>query len=607
MREFLLGFVLAIIVIAALVVVPHFLPQSTAPSAREAARQAELARRELMTYRVSMPDAAERANLEELKDADFEKLIAQKQERFEELGRQFSQEVSQVKRASAKLDNSGLPPSELKPVSTSASGLRSAVSAFESDARANAKLLEDADRSAREALSDGGDELEVGHIAGTVKLVKAEQTLGQARVLRADMTRLEALLLETAAKWADARAAADYHASIDVKGIEENLAADLETMQADVAKAQAEVTELGELIGRNGALLTETRENIATLRDKQVEMEDQGFTLGDDESFADYRERYRDLVERLRVLQEREHVLAFGGIEGGQVAGDDLVSGEIRGGTQVLGLDELKSQLARAETRLERYQSGVQALERQIAMMRKLDDEASSRRGDHEQRMSTLGGQIDQLQERLNNLANEAFDLEDKAISAAKEAQRAYATASRAAGKWISDASDLQRNKDPQRLNERLKRIINDKSIKPFGGAAEASAKLLEGRIQAERALALRDFANALQRVRTLVPENTADVAAVEEKYATAQEQAIEALNAAREGYERLTQQENNTSWLFESSLATVYHLLSLVDPIRGQDAYSNFVDRLGRVVQDRTDVTLRPGSGRAVSARERR
>ena len=534
MKPLITGFAFAIIVVAACFVVPMFMPASISSNTLDALEQAELARRQLHTYDASLPL---------LKPAD---------------------DVDQPDTKLVRLIND------------------------------NAALLSAAKKNSQSAIRMDRDALDVGTVAGTVSMTEAAGLLAEARHWRSRLIALQADLFAAATDWAALQAQAAHYVGLDVTNIKTDLDTDLEEVQAVTAQVRQEVDELTKAVGDRESQLEGVRAELTAGRQALLDLEQAGFLLGADQSdgnqptFEQYRTEYRRVSTRMGELQAHEQLLTFGGIEDGRVVGDDLLSGAIEGGKTVLGLGELQYRLTLAQDKLERYTHGVKAIQDQTQAVQKFGDGAQTQAEQYQKRMITKAEQVAALQAEIADLAQKTFDKEEAALQAARAAVSAYKTAKSAVDAWKRAAQSLQSAKDPQRTNDRLKRIIADNTAATFAENAEAGAKTLQGRVQTERALRLRDYLDTLQRLEALKPGGEFDLATLQDKFITARDEAVTVLNEARDGYERLAQKQSDTSWVHQASLAIVYHLLWQIDEIGAEQHRSNLLDQLGQVVESR-------------------
>jgi hypothetical protein len=474
-----------------------------------------------------------------------------------------------------------MPDSDLPAFAASPSGVRSSVNGLENALRENQKLLTESDKNARSATQTDRNALGVGQVAGMVGLAEAGRLLAEARELRARLTVEQTRLLRVAAKGAEAQSERDRHAGLNATEIQNLLDDDLEAITAALSETQFEVDRLNNEVAEREQALTALRGELEEARTQRLTLEETGFTIGDDASFEAYRVEYLRLSETLRALEQREQLLAFGGIEGGRVSGDDLLKGKIEGGVTIVGLDELKRQLALAEDQLARHARARKALEDQKNLVVTMGDAARTWESQSAAEMAEIGAVMD-------GLAQQALDKEEAALGAARQAEAAFKNAKAAADHWTGDATSMQREKDPQRLNERLKLIVGDDVVAQAASSSEAQAKMLIGRIYTERALGLSESLDTLARVNELVPSSAFDPTALQAGFAEARDQAVAILNEAREAYERLAQKQSSTSWVHQASLATVYHLLWLIDEFNADQHRSNLLDQLGKVVESR-------------------
>ncbi len=585
MKPIAIGVVLAIVILALGFLVPAILPPTVSPTTVNALKEAELARRQLHAYDASLPLVGARADVEQLKEADFDLLVERSREEFDALNSEFNKRVSQAK--STDRENN-VPESGLRAASMGPAGVRSSVSSFEKCLRDNHKMLTDAARNSRSANQADRNALGVGQVAGMVKLAEAGELLAEARELRARLTTEQGRLLVVAVDWAEARDEIDHYAGLDVTEIRGDLDADLDEIKAALEETRAGVDELRGRVAEREQTLADVRAQLTETRTQRLSLEEMGFIVGDDTSFEAYRAEYLRLSEALRQLQEQEQLLAFGGIEGGSLTDDDPLEGRIEGGETVLGLNELRRLLAVEEDKLARYTRGVKALEDQMNLVVNVGNEAQTQKGQYAERLGTLTVEIDQIRAGMDELAQQAFEKEDAALRAAREGVTSFKSAKSAADRWIADANSLQREKDPQRLNERLKLITRDSFAADAAANAEARAKTLLGRIQTERALGLGEYLDTLARVNELMPDSEFDATALRESFTQARDEAVSILNEAREGYERLAQKQSNTSWVHQASLAIVYHLLWQIDEFNADQHRGNLLDQLGRTIENR-------------------
>ena len=580
MKPLITGVVLAIVFLAIMFVVPAFMPRATDSTTIEAEKKAELARRQLHSYDATLPLTAEQSDLEQLKAADLGQMAEKAAEEYAAVQSDFNRTIQGAK----KLDQrSGLTTSDLRPMSIGTG----AVSTFEKAVRDNDKLLKDAVQNARQATQEDRDRkaLSVGQIAGTTKLVEANRVLGEARLQRTTLTTELDRSLNLAVRWAELQALNEHYAGLDLSDVEKSLADDLTEVGAQIEETGNELRDLESSL----ASTKQTLEGIqAELQQKQTQLADlerNGFDTSDTAAFEAYRAQYEKLSNEMSVLQLREQTLTHGGIEGGTVIGDDLLSGEIQGGTTVVGVDELDRKAAILKVKLERLEKARQALESQHTLTAGLTSESKNQQTSCGEKLQATKAEFDRARAQAEETAKLAFEKEDAALQATRDAASGFKTAKSAADQWKTQARSTQQNYDAPKMNERLKKIINDEYAVSAATSGEAQAKALEGRILTERALGLREQLNVAERIKALMPDAELDIATMQEGFTQAHDTAIETLNAARKMYELLADKSSPTQWVPKSSLATIYHLLWEIDTTNADQHRSNLMDLLGRVV----------------------
>jgi len=103
-----------------------------------------------------------------------------------------------------------------------------------------------------------------------------------------------------------------------------------------------------------------------------------------------------------------------------------------------------------------------------------------------QERLAQLESEQQALTAEITKLAGDAFSKEEEALQAAKRAGDAFAKSQRAADTWLNAARTAQRERDPNRKNERLAIVTRDVYLEHVGRSAEAAARLLAGRIYAQ-------------------------------------------------------------------------------------------------------------------------
>lgn len=438
------------------------------------------------------------------------------------------------------------------------------VDKLQSAVSANKKLLDDAAKAAREASSAGDGVVGAAHVEGLVKLAETRSRLIEARRLRRDMEANATRVRDLALEWSEARGQKEHNEALTGAKPIETLKADLADIESQLGEADKFSVGLSEAVKTAESKLAQIKTGLEAARSEMLTAQEQGFHAGDDSSFNSYRDRVNQVSARLVELQEQEHLLTSGGLMGAAPPAD-VMEGEFDGGQPVLGLEELKRQDMILQDRVARLKGARETLQNRIKLIESMAGSAKKTAERQSGRQSELKTAIDEGLAKLAELNTQAMEREDQALKSARDAVNAFRKSKSAIDGWLRDVRDLQQAKDPQRLNERLKRILDDKVLETLAPSAEAEASALLGRIQAERLASVTMYLATLDRMAQLaqVSAPTEDLTKTRD---TAREEGLTALNAAREGYERLAKRESATSWITEGSLATVYYLLSQID-----------------------------------------
>ena len=467
---FVPGLVIAGVLIVGAVLTPRLLRSQEDRNALAAQRLAEQARRELAGYIPALSALALRADLASLKDADFDKLTEPAANYLVDLAKDARNAAQQADAAAHKAHLPGkgvvLP-----------NGLRGAVAEVDKLVRENDALLKQASTDAQTALSSGRSVLGVAQVAGMTRLVEAHTRWAEALRLRSELETLQRSALGLAGKWSLNRAEVDHYHGLDPSKIKADLTADLKEVQQMAAAAVGEVEDLKKQVSERSAALDQTRADLKKARAEQLALEEAGFTLGDDQSLATYRQKYEAAAQAVGKLQEHEQLLAGGGNEGGRFVDDNLLDGALEGGTTTEGLEQLEGRLAEAQVRSERLSNGAKTIEQRISELDMMGHESQ----ESEQRYAAAGEYIQTefkaVQQSMETVAKQAFELEDQALAAARAAADAFRSAKSAADAWTNQARQLAGELDPTGKNERLKRVASDKITAAFSDAAEAEAK----------------------------------------------------------------------------------------------------------------------------------
>ncbi len=249
----------------------------------------------------------------------------------------------------------------------------------------------------------------------------------------------------------------------------------------------------------------------------------------------------------------------------GKLTGDLLSDFHIDGGEQTDGLDELERKLAIANEQVERYMHGAAAIDTQIAALEAGGKSSHELSLAAEARANEIRKNLEATVAELDKLQKEIAEREKSALDAANASTSAFGAASQAIGAWISSARDLQQNSDLEKRNARLT-TITKQNAEMLAGASQARAKLLTGKIQAERAAGAEAYKTTLMQLSTAVKGLTVDTAGLDDTIANAREAAVKSLTEAASTFTNLSKRPGVESWVFQAGLATVAYNLAQVD-----------------------------------------
>lgn len=561
----LMGVVLAVVIAAGILVVPRLLHESQGAAA---VRLSDKAGGDIARFDPSLRGVAREVDADVLKAADADKLVTAAQAEFDAIAKQLSEAVARMKRQDGKVEKRGIKPTNLAPLSASASSVRAAITEFESARKQNYDLLSAAADDARKALAEGKQAPAVAQMAGAVAMARAWDALFDARAAREAGSVALARLVALAQDIKQQQAEADQFSAFDPAAALKALSADAAEIEQQLAAAQSLSTTLTTQVDQLKRERDEVRAQLQQGRAALLSLEERGFRPGDDAAFGAFRQQYQEQSARLVSLAEREQLLTAGGLKGGALKGDDTLSAPIEGAEPFSGLDELSLRLAAAQDQVKRLTQARQSL---ADMVRQVDERAKNSQTlqkAYTDRIAALRAELDKTRTQASELAQAAFAKESAALDAARAAEKAYADAASASSAFINAASQLKNSFDAAGKNERLALILRKDPTSPLiGPALQAEARLLTGRIFAFRAAGLFDYLNALTRVAENVPSVTFDSEERAKELATAQQEGAAAINQALTTFQNQAGATTPTSWMPQAAVAYAYHLLSLLTP----------------------------------------
>jgi hypothetical protein len=562
-RSAFLGVIVAVALLAAIYIVPRLFP-TPAYQAQEALSKATEAMRTTRWYDPQLPQIGAEVEPAALKSADLQALADKHAETFAKMNEELSAAVRSRKTRDEKL---GMPSIDYPAPASTGPGLTGAVSQFEALLKTNEDLLERAGARARQALQEGPNTPGVAQIAGMVDYLKASRLLGAADLRQQELRRLQSEALAVAADYKTAAGQAEQYRTLDPAAIVEDLRKSIAELTAMQTQAAERVNQLTREVAEREQALLRVRTELDAARQALAAHEQQSFRPGDDAGFSAYRERFEQIAAKLRELQSQEQELATGGLRGAELEGLNLNEAALAGGEPVVGLDELQRRLALATSAAERLVSGRTALEARMRAVEQ-DGKSSAALADRfAQDAQKLKERLDRLTAEIAEVAGEIAEKEDAALAAAESAARTFRSSESAGDAWVRAAAELQREKDPEKTNARLKLIAEDALAGQVGASAAAEARLLAGRILEHRLARLNDQIRAVEQIA----DATGTAPAKDELQAAVtdtRDKALQALNDAAQGFEKFVGRAPATlKWIPNSSAAVAYYLLSRVDP----------------------------------------
>lgn len=563
----LVGILIGVLILGVTLLAP-WIRTGDALAVAAAREQAALAQRLLYRYDPRLAQVGRQAEPGPLQAANYDDLPPHVRQALEEANREYAQLLAGM---AGRAQAEGLSKPDVRLPTPDGAGVRSAVERYAALLKENAQRLNDAAQNAKAARgSTGGGAVGVSQIGGTVEYARAAELLADAQQLRREQQTVQARLLLLAAQWHACRSGQDYEAGRETTPIRTSLRNDAQDTTTRHEEAAREVAALEAEVAQREAELTRVRGELSAGREALLALERQGFPLGNEEAFAAYRQQYLDLAQQLRALQEEEQILTDGGRRGAEFQGEDLETAPLVGGQEVLGLAELRHRLELARERARRLSAAVATIEDFLGFLEQTDNSARQGREHYAGLLKQLEAAQDQLKPELERLGREAFERENQALAAAREAASAFAASQQAADKWVGEARQVQTERDQQRRNPRLQKIVGDPALPQFGATGQALALTLSGRICAQRIAANQALLNDVKRFGELCPrpEFQLDPQPFEDQITTARDSGIDTLRKAEDLYLKVINRADAAKkWVAQANLAAVYHVWADVTP----------------------------------------
>ncbi len=570
------------ILVAAIVAPAWLMRDASHAAARDAQRQAELARRELFGFTSGMAQLASRGETEALKSADLDKLVSGAAERFAGLGAGFASQVQQVRSADQRM---GLTGEALRAVQATPAGLRSALGDFEKVVGENQKLLDAAGRDAQAAMAASRDALGVADALALTRYVGAGEARLEAGRLRAAHEQLQARARESARRWQTTRAERDRITLIDFDAAIAAAQQAVGEMEAQLAQSQQSAADLRQRLDAANSELEQVRRELADQRAKLDGVQQSGYVVGDDSQFDRFRQQMQQITARIVELEARETLLSGGGLVGATRAADAVGDAPITGGEPLEGAGLLGSRLAETELQIQKITGSRDALNQQVARLTEQSRVASERAAALDSALAAereaLGGMLTEL----NNGAAALRESEERALKLAADGVQAQTAAETALNAWVREARDVQQQLDPDRVNDRLKRIMGQ-AVDELAGVPLARARALVGALHTDRLRGLETYRDALRQVVADVPEQSVEMQPLEDALTATRDAAIAALRQSMEGIQGVAGRAAPYSWAYQAGLASAALSLSLVDESQAETHRATAVENIRKVFE---------------------
>lgn len=573
----------AAILLVAMIAAPAVLRSGAAANRASAAEQAELALRQMHSYDSRLASVV--GDGERLKSAEFDVIMGRVADDLTKATESFSTEVNAAKR----IDNdAGMPATQLRAVSGDPSSMRTAVATFEKLLRENQKLLADASVAAKQAADHDKDVPGLALTRGLTRLVEAQELIRQARDARRAFSNMQTELLLLAADWARANATHQEYAGVDVTKVVAQLEAEVkgsEDLIVDVSKQHAAIEKN---IADHEAQLATTKTQLASAREAYNAILDTGFKAGDDASYAAYRDKLAAASDVLRDVQALEQWLVAGGARGAKLSNDDLIGGPIEGGEAFVGIENLKIQRDVLKTRLEELNAAKQRTETAIKNTRAYAAESQKEAAARDVRVKEAFDTLDKARAKAEELSKTAAELEDRALSAARDAGSTFASAATSLQQLREPARQDQSDFDPQRKNPRLTMILGDDLAELQHTSLAAEAKALVGSVLADRVDSLKVYRDTLEQITKIVKGATYDKDSLQTAIDAGFNEAMQALGDARQQLEPLASAGKPTTWIQQATLGCVLYKLAMLDKGKDSQFMTGAIDNLNKAVTSR-------------------
>ncbi len=567
----LIGIVIGVVILAAALLAP-MLRSSEAKTADQATRQAILAQRKLARVDQNTARLEAIANTQQATGETLQQAVTTISDQLREISTDFGKLARQARERAAE---HGFEDPKIQPVSPDITGVERAIQGFQKALEQNEGLLRDAIADARAAVQTDREAFCVSQVLGMTQYAQAAARFAEAMQLRGQQAIEQARLLDLAIQHRYADGQASYYRGFDVEPVENELDAGIRELTELKSDADREARNLSALVNDRKQALEVVKVELQQLQQQLQQVESQGFELGNDESFSAYRQQYESLSARLRGLELRHEELLHGTRAGATLVGDNLASAEVRGGTELVGLQSLEGKLETVRRRAVALADSITTLQERRDQVNQLGQRMHNEGGRYRNNLAELSAAEEQALSQVLATAAQARDKEEEALQAAKAAAQAFSQSQRAADAWVRSAREAQRERDPDRKNTRLRAIIDEPYLGQFAKSAEAATRVLAGYVYAERVESIQSLLRDMM-LHARMADTTFDAAEYESALSEARTAGLETLEQARTTYDSISSAPANTAWIKLAALSAANHLTArLAGDVEGQ-AYAD-------------------------------
>jgi hypothetical protein len=186
------------------------------------------------------------------------------------------------------------------------------------------------------------------------------------------------------------------------------------------------------------------------------------------------------------------------------------------------------------------------------------------------------------------NSPGQAVEYETAALDAVRDARSGFEKVDRAITEFKRKARDTQSNSDPERSNQRLSSIVNDKLVEHIGKSAEAAARVLEARIHLLRLESVTRQRVTLQKLTRLTGAELKDERTLTDLIAAARKDGLDTINTAIEIYNNLAEDQGPTAWAPLSGKGAALYLKSRFEELQRDDLIYRAAETMQEAVKGR-------------------